>query len=161
MNDFTKWWRCCLVVSCFPVVGPLVQHHAGTQWVLFPLPQLSLTEREPWHPHCNSQGSSCLPFITVCVLINPTDVQNINHRHSCFSEHGVLWLLVVDLIIRKTGQRQSSLSAEVLACWSWCKQNLEKMGTGRIDWQVMVDWSQDQASLKLGGLCLKEINFKT
>lgn len=99
MEDFTEWLRRCLVASHFPVVDPLLQHHAGAEWVPFPSPQ---------RPQANTQHFVFMPSSNICasphLSIDRYIDNGLARRSLCFSKLRALFLLVMELILRETSQ---------------------------------------------------------
>lgn len=79
-------------------------------------------------------------------------------RSLCFAKLRALFLLTMKLILRETSQ--CLVFSVFNSCRSSCSLVLVQRKAGRPDWQVVVGWSLGQASLGMGGICLREINFK-
>lgn len=102
-----------------------------------------------------------MPSLNICA--NP----HLSHWHVddglarrslCFAKLRALFLVAMKLILRETSQ--CLVFSVFNSCRSSCSLVLVQRKAGRPDWQVVVGWSLGQASLGMGGICLREINFK-
>lgn len=102
-----------------------------------------------------------MPSLNICA--NP----HLSHWHIddglarrslCFAKLRALFLVAMKLILRETSQ--CLVFSVFNSCRSSCSLVLVQRKAGRPDWQVVVGRSLGQASLGMGGICLREINFK-